>query len=162
MAKFLVMLVLTSIALACPRTAAGSEPDAVVRRLYQEYSWEAVMAPDKAAISLVDQPRDVLALYFTPRLAAALYGDSVCATESHDICALDFSPIWGSQDPDVSDLEVTAGSNRDSVLVRYHGANGGQSVVLTYRLVQLKSGWRIADISYSQGQSLRSLLGVKE
>jgi hypothetical protein len=147
-------------AIALPNAAAANGPEQTVRRLYHDYAWEAVMTA-QAGTSLADQPQQVLRRYFTPRLASAIRSDSQCAAQNHDICALDFSPIWDSQDPGAYDLTVS--SLADSrVLVQFKTPQGDKASRLEYRLVRLQSGWRISDIVYPEGGSLRSLLGVAQ
>jgi hypothetical protein len=116
------------------------------------------------ANTLSDQPQAILKKYFTPLLAAALRADSKCAADNHDICALEYSPIWGVPDAGVGvlGLKLDVGAKPGSVLVHYQAASTGRLVELRYQLVKLPVGWRIADIIYPGGVSLRSDLGIAE
>ena len=129
-----------------PAFADGS-PEATVNRLYRAFAWEAVMASSNAP-GLAQQPKAVLLRYFTRELTTALVADDTCTTARHEICALDFVPIWASQDPAASDLEVSPGAAPGRVTVRYTFPPTGAVVSLDYRMVRTKAGWRVSDIFY--------------
>lgn len=142
--------------------AAASSPEETVSRLYRDFAWEVVMANPRGTNTLLDQTQTVLQDYFTPQLAAALRADSKCAAANRDICALEYSPIWSAPDAGVGaiDLKLDAGSQPGIVLVHYKVASTGHIVELKYHLVRLPAGWRIADVFYPGGVSLRSDLRV--
>jgi hypothetical protein len=142
---------------ACAVAQAAEPPSvAIVSQLYRDFAWEAVLAPP-AAPGLAQQPKSVLLRYFTPQLASALAADAACASQHHEVCALDFLPLWGSQDPVAQDLSFVQTSN-DQVQVRFISPPSRQAVVLEFKTVPTKIGWRVADISYSSGPSLAQLL----
>lgn len=162
MAKHLALLAAFLLASAPPAAVAAPGPEQLVRSLYRDFSWETVMVPPAGYTTLGDQPPRTLGRYFTPAVAKALHADSRCASRNHDICALELSPIWDVQVPGAHDLEVAAEAGVGVVTVRYRIPGTGQAVSLRYQLVRLRSGWRIRDISYSSGESLRSRLGLPE
>lgn len=157
----LALVLVCSIGVQRP-AAAATGPEETVARLYQDFAWEAVMAKPWSTSPLLDQPQTILQKYFTPQLAAALRADSKCAADNHDVCALEYSPIWGAPDGGVGalGLELNVGAQPSNVLVRYKVASTGRPIELRYELVKLPVGWRIADIFYPRRASLRSDLGI--
>jgi hypothetical protein len=151
-----VALLLGWVAVAAPLYAGGSAAD-VVSRIYRDFAWEAVVASPNGP-GLAQQPRGVLLNYFTPELANALVADNACTTRRHEICALDFMPLWASQDPAAEDLRVAQTTSPGQVTVRYSSPSTGAVISLNYRVVQTKAGWRIAHIVYPSGDSLAHLL----
>lgn len=139
------------LSVAWPAPACDSTVQTVAK-LYRDFAWEAVLAqPD--ARGLAQQPEAILLRYFTPELASALAADAACAERRGEMCALDFAPLWASQDPAAHDLSVAPGTEAGQVRVQFYPATG-QVLQLTFRLVSTNGGWRIADILYPSGSSL--------
>lgn len=137
--------------------AAGPRAVETVSALYHDFAWEAVMArPTRPG--LAQQPKAVLRRYFTPALASALAADAACAARRREICALDFAPLWASQDPAAQDLSITPGTGGNQVQVRFRAPSAQEWLVLTFQLAPTAAGWRVADISYPSGPSLAKLL----
>ena len=109
----------------------------------------------------MEQPRAVLAQYFDDALVNLLLADRACATKSHEICKLDSDPIWASQDPEATELKISAGSDSGMVAVRFRTPSSDGQVNLSYRMARTSRGWRIHDIVYDADHSLRSELGAK-
>ncbi len=136
---------------------ATDSPVVTVSQLYHDFAWEAVMsAPD--AIGLADQPESVLVKYFTPRLAKALADDATCKESNQGICALDFVPLWSSQDPEAQGLSIAQGRNKNEVRVEFTRPSAHEKTTLIFRVISTRSGWRVADIIYPSGHSLVKLL----
>jgi hypothetical protein len=152
----LVIVPALLLAAASPAFATDSAVQTVAR-LYRDFAWEAVMAPPNAR-GLAQQPRAVLRRYFTPKLASALAADAACAARRREICALDFAPLWASQDPAAQDLSVTGGAGPGQVRVTFTYGATGQSIRLNFQLAPTKAGWRVADITYPTGPSLAQQL----
>jgi hypothetical protein len=150
--------VLACLAICMP-VFAGNSPAATVNRLYRDFAWEAVMASSSAP-GLAQQPKSVLLRYFTPELATALVADDACATARHEICALDFVPLWDSQDPAAEELQISPSTTPGHVAVRYTYPSTGEVISLDYALVRTKAGWRVSDILYHSGNSLAHLLAA--
>ena len=151
-----LVLAIALVAITSPAHAAESSVQ-VVARLYRNFAWEAVLA-QPGATGLAQQPVSVLMQYFTPKLASALAEDAACAERRREVCALDFTLLWASQDPAAQDLYVTAGDGPSQVQVRFTYPSTRQVVQLTFRLVHTHSGWRVADIVYPSSPSLAQQL----
>ena len=128
-----------------------------VAKLYRDFAWEAVITQPSAP-GLAEQPKTVLLKYFTPKLASALAADSACAARHHEVCALDFAPLWASQDPGAPNLSISGGRDPGHVHVEFAYPATGQVLKLTFLLVLTKAGWRVADIVYPSGPSLAKQL----
>jgi hypothetical protein len=152
----LLTISISSLSAAPPPTGA----DAVVSQLYKDFGWEiALNHPDKPG--LIDQPRAVLRRYFDDSLTSLILADRACAERTHEICRLDFSPIWDSQDPAASGLKVSATSDPSVVKVTFRYPGSNELMELSYRMTKTKDGWRIHDIAYRSHASLQSLLRAK-
>jgi hypothetical protein len=136
-------------------------PDAVVSQLYKDFAWEAV--PDHAEKpGLIEQPRAVLQRYFDDGLTNLILADRACAERTHEICRLDFSPIWDSQDPAASGLKVSATKDPSVVNVTFRDPESHDVTELTYRMTKTQAGWRVHDIAYKSHESLLTLLRAKK
>jgi hypothetical protein len=158
--KVFLLAVLTISIARLSAAPPPTGPDVVVSQLYKDFAWEVV--PDHAEKpGLIDQPRAVLRRYFDDGLTNLILEDRACAERTHEICRLDFSPIWDSQDPAASGLKVspTKDPNVVRVTFRYPGSN--ELMELSYRMTKTKDGWRVHDIAYHSHASLLSLLRAK-
>ncbi|MGN6513815.1 MAG: hypothetical protein ACTHKZ_09655 [Lysobacteraceae bacterium] len=142
--------------LASASVPAAVPAEGVVARLYRDFAWEAVVATPHAP-GLAQQPKAVLLRYFTPALASAIAADAACAARTAKACALDFMPLWASQDPAAVDLSI-APAGPATVRVTYRVPASGAAVTLVFRMESTGAGWRIADVVYPQGPSLAALL----
>jgi hypothetical protein len=157
---FALLVVCASAAYAEPNTKSGAIQ--VVAQLYRDFAWEAIIdEPKWVGHDLLDQPRLVLERYFDHNLATLILQDRQCATQTQEICRLDFSPIWASQDPGASETKIIAGATPDIVSVKFRYPSDGTKIELSYRMVKTNVGWRIADIRYSSGSTLLSILSAK-
>lgn len=157
---FVLLAVCTSAAYAEPDTQSGAIQ--VVAQLYRDFAWEAIIdEPEWVGHDLLDQPRLVLERYFDHDLATLILQDRQCATRTHEICRLDFSPIWASQDPGASEIKIVADVRPDIVSVKFRYPSDGTKIKLSYQMVETNIGWRIADIRYSSGSTLLSILSAK-
>jgi hypothetical protein len=151
-----LILSLSSLFAAPPPPGA----DAVVSQLYKDFAWETVADhPEKPG--LIDQPRAVLSRYFDDGLTALILEDRACAERTHEVCRLDFSPIWDSQDPAASGVKVAATKDPSVVRVTFRDPSSGEVTELTYRMTKTQTGWRVHDIVYRSHESLLTLLRAK-
>lgn len=149
---------------ALPLSAFASERPApqvaAVIKLYQAFAYEAVVDYPLEPV-FIDQPKEVLLRFVTPELYELLHRDRVCTMTRHEICCLDFGPLWGNQDPSGSTVNVEAGPRSNAVIA--HLRTGSQETRLTYSLVQTKAGWRIDNITYDDGRpTLKDILASKQ
>jgi hypothetical protein len=138
---------------------------AVVQQLYRDYSWELVFFPPPRNWNvLTNEPRAVLAKYFDDDLTSLIVADQECVAREKGECNIDGSPIWGSNDPDASDLVVATTKDSTTIAVtfsrRYPPPNGTK-VKLSYRMVRTSRGWRIRDIVQDDGWSFATQLKRK-
>jgi hypothetical protein len=131
-----------------------------VERLYRDYAWEAVMStPGKNVSGLMQESRATLERYFDHTLTDLIVKDSECAVRTHEICNLDFLPIWSGQDPAASDLTVTSTSDPSVVGVQFHHPAATVPIKLTFTLAKSAGGWRITDIKGEDWDLLQVLRG---
>ena len=152
-----------SVVLGCfPCSASATESEIeFIQRIYGKYAWEASDNRPKGATPFIDEPRSELLKYLEPNLAAALLQDRQCAKRTRQICRLDFSPLWASQDPSATDLLFQRGSNAARVKVSFKYPGSGERIVVEYELAPTTQGPRIRDVYYPAGPALSKLLEVK-
>lgn len=161
---FLIALPILSMAIencfAQSESKSLSDPTAIVHQLYRDFAWEAVISEPEDK-GLIDQPKAILERYFDSRLTDLILKDRECVARTKEICRLDFSPIWDSQDPGASDMKITSGKgNTVNVEFRYPG--DGSQVGIIYQTTKVSGHWRISDIRYKKGHSLLSIMESKE
>jgi len=140
--------------------AAQTTPTEAVTRLYRDYAWEVVLAdPPAGAAGFAQSPRATLVKYVDTSLARLLVADQTCLARGEGICNLDFAPLWGSQDPTVTALSIAATSDPTIIRVRYRIPGSEQEVTIDLQTVRTREGWRVKDIIYEGGNTLRSTLG---
>lgn len=145
---------LSLLLLALSFSARGNEPtDAVsfVAELYRAYAWEAVVDKPYLGPGLFGEPREVMARYLAPELVEGVLADRQRSADSGDIGALDYAPMWASQDPAASQLRIRAGAQPAEVRVEFVYPGNGQRIGIDYRLVQTAIGWRVVDIRSDDG-----------
>lgn len=139
---------------ALPFSARGDEPaDAVsfVAELYRAYAWEVVISEPHLGPGLFGEPRETLERYLAPELVEGVLADRQRSEESGDIGALDYAPMWASQDPGASQLRIMAGVRPTEVRVEFDYPGNGQRIGIDYRLVQTAKGWRVVNIKSDDG-----------
>lgn len=147
-------------------SAQRSKPPAavaVVRQLYADFACEAVVDEPGCDTQheFVDQPHLVLAKYFDDRLTRLWLADRNCAARTHEVCRLDFSPIWDSQDPTGTYVRILATPDSAAVDVQVRHGPTSKKSILRYTLVKVPAGWRIHDIVRGKEWSLVALLSRK-
>lgn len=156
-----VVVVIGSLVLGATKSEAQSTPTEAVTRLYRDYAWEVVFASPPAGVTgFAQSPRATLIKYVDTSLARLLVADQTCLARGQGICNLDFAPLWGSQDPSVSEFEIGATGDPTIIRVKYTIPGGDQVVTIDLQLVRTPAGWRVRDIFYEGGNSLRELLST--
>ena len=129
-------------------------------------TWLLALAPalacaaphDADSPTLATAPREVLLQHFTGEVVRLWLRDRDCAARKHEVCRVDFAPIWDSQDPVGTTVKLRWDDERGRVVATLSAVNGSVRT-LTYSLSRVGSMWRIADIGYGAGRpSLRQLL----
>lgn len=146
-----------------PQPAApGGSALGAVARMYQDYAAEAVIdSPELSIQDLFGRPKATLARYLDDSLVALVLADRACSRRTQEVCNLDFSPMWDSQDPVGTTVRISAGKDPARVIVELltPGSTGARR--LTYRMVKTPAGWRVHDIEYDSHESLATMLRGK-
>ena len=72
---------------------------------------------------------------------------------------LDFDPFYNAQETDLGAMDIAVAKvsgNATVALVRF--ANGGDPMEIGYRVILDGQAWRIDDIEYGEGRTLRKTL----
>jgi hypothetical protein len=128
-----------------------SSPEDFLRSLYR-FHQPGKDTPDWFA------DKQTLSKYFDKELTALFIKDDECVKREQGVCNLDFDPIYDAQDFDkeTTNLQIAAVEGQlDSFNVTF--TNLGTRT-LVYKLTNTPSGWRISDIKYSEGLSLKEIL----
>lgn len=116
--------------------------------------------PRSEPADLLRQPREVLARYFDGRLTDLILKDRACV-KAFGLCALDFSPIWDSQDPAGTTVRISTEMALEEVTVRLSNPTLKAPTRLTYRVVKTAAGYRISNLLF-EDPSRPSLLKLLE
>jgi hypothetical protein len=140
----------------------NSSLKAIVEDAYKRYAWVSVFSMEKQGangLPLKQETLSKLQEFFSHDLAAALRADSECSRKTGEICALDFDILFDSQDPEATDLVVTP-VQKGRAEVCFNDQAKHRTCLLYVGVVE--GGLpRIGDVVYSDGRSLRQLLGLK-
>jgi len=147
-----ISLVFTSVVCFGADTKKSS-PEDFIRSLYrfhQPWRNQSDWFGDKRTLSK----------YFDNELTALFIKDAECEKREQGVCNLDFDPIYDAQDFErTTNLQIAAVADQAD-LFKVTLTNLGTRT-LVYRLTNTPSGWRISDIKYSDGPSLKEILSRK-
>lgn len=148
--SFLLVAILFSVFAVVSSFAQTSIPEALVKDLYKTHDQNLKNNTD----SILDgKNRKSLDKYFDKTLGDFIWKD--LTTHTDEVGVLDFDPFYNAQDFDIKNFSVAKAKitgTKASVIVKF--TNSGRRDTLNYQLVRGKSGWRIADIKYTDGTSL--------
>ncbi len=102
--------------------------------------------------------KQILSKYFDQELTDLFIKDDECAKREEGVCNLDFDPIYDAQDFDkeTTNLQIAAVAGQgDSFNVTFTSLG---TRTLMYKLTSTTAGWRISDIKYPEGPSLKEIL----
>ena len=125
--------------------------DALVAKLYREH--DAKRSP-----FFQHKNRALLDLYFEQSLATMIWKDA----GSDEVGALDGDPLYDAQDIKISKFVIgaaTVDGDKAKVIVTFSNYDEGRR--LTFHLQKLAGSWKIDDIDYGNGYTLRSLFKTK-
>lgn len=131
-------------------------PERLIRSVYSEHQpWK------KKTIILQD--KDSLARYFDEQLSELILKENECVKTTRELCNLDFDPIMDAQDfeatkPDLKIIKVQ--SKVDSLSYKVTFTNISKRTLI-YQLCDANNGWKICDIVYPDGNTLKSILSKK-
>ena len=132
-----------------PPPVVTPAPEALVAKLYEQHGREESPFFQTKSRALVDQ-------YFEPTLAGLIWNDAVAA--SGEVGALGFDPLYDAQDTDIKNFAIQPGTvdeERASVVVAFD--NFAEKKQLTYSLVLTDGSWKISDIAFGEGRTLRGI-----
>ncbi len=128
-----------------------SSPEDFLRSLYRFHQ------PGKDTPDWFGDKR-TLSKYFDKELTALFIQDDECQKREQGVCNLDFDPIYDAQDfeKETSNLQIVAVVGQPDFFKVTFTNIGTRTLV--YRLTNTPKGWRISDIKYSEGPSLKEIL----
>ena len=145
------MLVLLLTALAAAISIAGDlSPKDVVTQLYQAHRSKHDPLDETA----------LLGRYFDPALLKLYLKDKHEA--NGEVGRLDGDPLYNAQDMEIKDFSVSApevAGGEARVTVNFK--NLGKPTRVVYMLSRTANGWKISDIRYDDGSSLKKILEGK-
>ena len=145
-----LLVLLVSLLTAAISSAGDLSPKDLVAQLYQAHRSKHDPLDDTA---LLDRYFDsaLLKLYLRDRREA-----------KGEVGRLDGDPLYNAQDMEIKDLsvsapEMTGGEARVTVNFK----NFGKPTRVVYMLGRTANGWKISDIRYDDGSSLKKILEGK-
>ncbi len=145
------MFVLLLTALAAAISIAGDlSPKDVVAQLYQAHNSKHDPLDETA----------LLGRYFDPALLNLYLKDNHEA--KGEVGRLDGDPLYNAQDMEIKDFSVSApemAGREARVTVNFK--NLGKPTRVVYMLSRTAKGWKISDIRYDDGSSLKKILEGK-
>lgn len=127
-----------------------STPEGLVADLYKHH--DRYTGPFNQTTS---RPR--VDKYFTQKLADLIWTDST--TSKGAVGAIEADPLYDAQDIDIYEFKVgDATTKGDTATVPVTFENYEKKQTVTFALVKVEGVWRIDDIKYSRGDSLRKWL----
>ena len=145
------MLVLLLTALAAANSIAGDlSPKDLVAQFYQAHRSKHDPLDETA----------LLGRYFDPALLKLYLKDKREA--NGEVGRLDGDPLYNAQDMEIKDFSVSAPEITDGeARVTVNFKNLGKPTRVVYMLSRTANGWKISDIRYDDGSSLRKILEGK-
>ena len=145
------MFVLLLTALAAATSIAGDfSPKDLVAQLYQAHRSKHDPLDETA----------LLGRYFDPALLKLYLKDKHEA--NGEVGRLDGDPLYNAQDMEIKDFSVSApevAGGEARVTVNFK--NLGKPTRVVYMLSRTANGWKISDIRYDDGSSLKKILEGK-
>jgi Protein of unknown function (DUF3828) len=129
---------------------AATSPQKVVTELYTAHKGKADPLRYPAS-------KKLLGTYFEKGLLSLFLKDQ--SESQGEVGKLDFDPLYAAQDFDIKDFSVAlVAEQKDSAEVAASFKNMGTSERIVFLLSNTAQGWRITDIKYSDGRTLRAIL----
>ena len=129
---------------------AATSPKKVVTNLYSAHKGKADPLQYPAS-------KKLLGAYFEKGLLSLYLKDQ--SESKGEVGKLDFDSLYDAQDFDIKDCSVSLVAERkDSAEVAASFKNMGTSERIVFLLSNTAEGWRITDIKYSDGRTLREIL----
>ena len=151
---FLILTLLLTASLHPMRAQAQSpkrlSPTALVTDLYKAHN-------QKRSPFFQTRSRARLDKYFEKSLADMIWKDA--KTSKGEVGALDGDPLYDAQDMEIKKFAINPATYEDGkAKVNVTFENFGQKKSFIFVLVNGRTGWRIQNIEYGEGRSLRGYL----
>jgi hypothetical protein len=151
-----MLAVVTSLLGALGAASAQSDPaaEAFLNAIYSAYKGSS----DKGAKGIPLNSDETIQRYFEPSLAAEIIKDAAEAKKRGDAPKLNGDPFIDGQDWEITKFSVAvkeAGADKAVGTVNIN--NFGKDIAIILNLVKPPDGWRIANIRWETGDTLRSL-----
>jgi hypothetical protein len=151
-------------ALAVALAPAGMAVADQAAKAFLEKIFAAYKGKNSKGISLDSDA--MLRLYFDPGLTALIIKDRKDANKRGNVPELDGDPFVNAQEWEIGPVDIAVretAPDKASATVKF--SNFKMPTTLLYDLVKLKEGWRIADITWQEGdggnETLRGLFVKK-
>lgn len=155
MRRLLVNLLAAMAVMTAAATAETASPQAFVDSIYKHY-------PGKDSKGLALSNDAVIRRYFAPPLADAIIKDFAQAHKAGEVPLLNGDPFVDAQDWEIENLKTAVKSTGASTAVATATfIMFKEPRTVTLDLVSTPAGWRIADIRWASGGSLRALYKLK-
>lgn len=151
MLRYLLAAMLAMMAAGARGDSPNDSPQALLRALYQVHD-------EGDGPLLRSEGRSQRRVFFTESLALALEGE-IDRPDPEELGNLDFDPFYNAQETDLGAMDIAVAKvsgNATVALVRF--ANGGDPMEIGYRVILDGQAWRIDDIEYGEGRTLRKTL----
>jgi hypothetical protein len=142
-----LLVLLATVLMAAIAAATDATPKDLVAQLYQAHrSKHDPLVETKLLDRYFDAP--LLKLYLKDKQEA-----------KGEVGRLDGDPLYNAQDMEISHFSISSpetAKGEAQVTVRFK--NMGKSARIVYVLIPASAGWRISDIRYDDGSSLKKIL----
>jgi Protein of unknown function (DUF3828) len=129
---------------------AATSPTKIVADLYRTHNGKTDPLQYPAS-------KKLLGAYFEKGLLSLFLKDQ--SESQGEVGKLDFDPLYAAQDFEIKDFSVAlVAEQKDSAEVAASFKNIGTSEKIVFLLSNTKQGWRITDIKYSDGRTLKGIL----
>jgi Protein of unknown function (DUF3828) len=147
--RFFPAVALALVCFAPSQVAAkGLSPTALVANLYEAHN-------QKRGPFFQTRSKALLYQYFEKDLANLIWKDRVNA--KGEVGVIDGDPLYDAQDMEIKNFSISkAKQDGTNASVDVNFENFGQKKTIAFLLVRGKTGWRIHDIVYGEGRTLRS------
>ena len=139
----------SAVAQSASNAASQTAPDTLVANLYKQHKRRSPFFQTRS--------RALLYKYFEKDLADMIWKDAV--KSKGEVGAIDGDPLYDAQDMEIKKFAIALPRYADGkarVNVTFENFKQPKSFIFT--LVNGRTGWRISNIEYGEGRSLRGYL----
>ena len=128
--------------------STNASPDGLVKDLYRVHN-------QKHSPFFQTRNRALLDKYFEKPLADLIWKDA--RSSKGEVGVIDGDPLYDAQDMEIKKFAIAKPRLEEGrAMVDATFENLGQQKTITYIVVKGKTGWRIRDIVYGEGRTLKS------